>query len=1128
MGNGLRKIDRRIPDSRTRLRSKRLETKKVEAKKVEPIKIEPKKVEETKDELVKTNEVQTTSAVTQTIPGPKDSTPKKTEVTPERRAQIEDYDRKIKDAPDTQSSFYKAKEAEKVAQALKGESELGPMNDEESKILLDKTMHRWTGADGMTDVPGSNGKVNYGAIKQLSIQAQKDPKLAEVVSRDYAQRSLALIDARQPGYIESIEKRALAPTLAAESMAATAGNPQLTRKITDELGPQNSANLINELTTPPKDVLATGNTELGKPHDMGMRYAAVNLMLDGAAQPPPNTTSATITDLAFAKLPKAAYEAGSGRSVSNALATHWHPNDAALRESEANRLAGVFETERGRSLLGNEQVPHQQRLVQLAAVKENKEWNKEFFESENSEEIVASKLAEPRMQQFATLRGDNPQTLKGTDLENTIGFSMNQQVNIPENETEAQRDQREKDTAAGNYNYYTTAENKAVLAPVVDSIRKFGGDEPKVTVLPVQTGSIEEGYAEVPLFRVQDKTTGEDRFVDNLGRTYNSFEAWKTENQLPPGKMVYPKDGHLTPDAQTETRNTPSVVDTTGEKIKSGLDTAALVGGTIAGGAIIIGSGGTLAPVVATGAGIWMGYRAAESLNDRYQHGQTLNPLKDGEARAQWIVLGASALGTGAAAFTKTGALLAQNGSRAALPIATTAGFLRVGAAVLDAGAATNSGYELISNWDKLSGAERAQLGLSMAFWGGSTVAGARISNTSVKDSFNFRAVRDATLYGHLNPNLRTTVQETIAKSPKSTEAALGEIVNSKPFQTMTPVEQHAYVKKFGAMNADAQKLQLEAIRSRAEINVIPKGTEVDALTTRSTPFTAGENIPGGSYGVTVRNQNGKYLRTTDIESTDLPYQTSITPAIDNPTIPKRLEDFQIAPLKRTTDVVFASNEHSGSGGVVNLAELSDGRPVAIKAIYGKGTKQENMQKILDEARSAKLTSDMGIGPKFHGVHQDAEGRWYVVTDIARGDFSGTKVTKQSFEDLDTIFSRLKGAKIAPHGDFQLYRDNDGRVSVIDPAPLAEMVGKKPLDPPDSPRGVATRERVSLLVEADPSTSLDYLTKLKDTNPEAWNGVMKRMQNAFQKPQSAYDEKIRSNIAFQFYLQENGYLGGMR
>lgn len=1128
MGNGLRKTDRRYND--TRLRSKRIEPKKVEPKKVELKKVEPKKVEVPKDELVKTNEQQTTSAVTETIPGPTDSKTKKTEVTPERRAQIEDYDKKIKDSPDTQSSFTKAKEAEKVAQALKGESELGQMNEEESKILLDKTMHRWTGADGITDVPGSNGKVNYGAIKQLSVIAQKDPKLAETVSRDYSQRSLALIDARQPGYIESIEKRALAPTLAAESMAVTAGNPQLTRKMLEEIGPQNSSKLINELTTKPKDSLATGNTELGSPHDMGMRYAAVGVMLDGAAQPPPNPTSAAVTDLSFAKLPKEAYQAGLGKNMANALAAHWYPNDATQRESEAQRLSGVFETERGRNLLGNENIPYEQRLVNLANVKEQKDWDKAFFESDASEEIIAQKLAEPRMQQFTNLRGDTPQTLKGTDLENTVGFSMNQQVTVPANETEAQREQREKDTAAGNYNYYTTEENKKVMSPVVDSIRSLGGDQPKVTVLPVMTGSTETGYAEVPLFRVQDKTTGEDRFVDNLGRTYNSFDQWKTENQLPAGKMVYPKDGHLTPDAKTEAANTPAVVDTPSEYAVKTLDTAALVGGTIAGGAIIIGSGGTLAPVVATGAGIWMGYRAGEALVDRYQHNQSINPLTNSDARNQWLVLGASTLGTGAVAFTKAGSVLAQSGSRFAVPVATTAGFMRVGTAILDAGAATNSGYELISNWDKLDGAQRAQLGLSMAFWGGGVVSGARMSNTSVREQFNFRAVRDSTLYGHLDPNLRSTLTDTISKSPKSTEAALGEIVNSKAFQGMTPTEQLAYVKKFGGMNLDAQQTQLTAFRARNEVGVVPKGTETDALIARSTGFTVDENIPGLSGGISNRNTDGRYLRTTDIQSGDLPYQTTITPSLsNNPVIPKRLEDFSQVTLKRSTDVVFASDEHSGSAGVVTLAELPDGRPVAMKAIYPNSDNPDALkQMVLDDARSAKLTSDLGIGPKFHGVHQDGDGRWYVITDIARGDFSGTKVTRQSFDDVDTILKRLDDAKISPHQDFQLYRDNDGRVTIIDPAPLADIVGQKPRIPANAANGVGTRERIALLTEADPSTSLDYLNSLKTSNPEAWEGAMKRMETAFQNPRNSVDEKLRNNIAFQYYLLENGYLGRMR
>jgi len=83
-----------------------------------------------------------------------------------------------------------------------------------------------------------------------------------------------------------------------------------------------------------------------------------------------------------------------------------------------------------------------------------------------------------------------------------------------------------------------------------------------------------------------------------------------------------------------------------------------------------------------------------------------------------------------------------QIGSPAA---ATAISWLNVGAAGADAAAAADAGYALISRWDQLSGAERAQLALSMGFWGVGTVASAR-SSGRVLDMFDPRTMRDALL----------------------------------------------------------------------------------------------------------------------------------------------------------------------------------------------------------------------------------------------------------------------------------------------------------------------------------------------------------------------------------------------
>ncbi len=197
----------------------------------------------------------------------------------------------------------------------------------------------------------------------------------------------------------------------------------------------------------------------------------------------------------------------------------------------------------------------------------------------------------------------------------------------------------------------------------------MGGPDARVTVLPVQFSSDQTGPVQLPLFRVQDRATGAERFVDNQGRTYRSFDDWKENNQLPPGKMVYPSGGHLTPDVHLTTRTTPRTVDTPLEHVKGWIDDAALVGGVVAGGAVLLGSGGALAPVVLGAATTWQTFRSVESLDDRHRHGQSINPFTDEGARGEWLNLGAGALSLASLGATGLAGRLAQTGSRFGRPV---------------------------------------------------------------------------------------------------------------------------------------------------------------------------------------------------------------------------------------------------------------------------------------------------------------------------------------------------------------------------------------------------------------------------------------------------------------------------
>jgi hypothetical protein len=291
------------------------------------------------------------------------------------------------------------------------------------------------------------------------------------------------------------------------------------------------------------------------------------------------------------------------------------------------------------------------------------------------------------------------------------------------------------------------------------------------------------------------------------------------------------------------------------------------------------------------------------------------------------------------------------------------------------------------------------------------------------------------------------------------------------------------------------------------------KDTHVDDLAKKAKPFATAEEIPGLPGGVSNYGKSGQYLRTADIAPDDLPYPSAMRPPADDIKLPKTLDEIPEPNVTRETRVVFASDEHSGSAGVVRLAELDDGRPVAIKTYYpgkhpitGKERPIEEVnQFMLDEARSARLFSDLGIGPEFHGMYRDADGRWNVVMDVVPGDFIGTPVNKQTFADLEEMLNRLNGARLQRLGDFQVYRTPEGRLLAIDPGAAASNVGAAPRVPVNSAGGEFTYQRANLIREAPPDVAIDYLGKLQKDDPEAWAGLVQRLASGDNGPElSAY------------------------
>lgn len=148
-----------------------------------------------------------------------------------------------------------------------------------------------------------------------------------------------------------------------------------------------------------------------------------------------------------------------------------------------------------------------------------------------------------------------------------------------------------------------------------------------------------------------------------------------------------------------------------------------------------------------------------------------------------------------------------------------------------------------------------------------------------------------------------------------------------------------------------------------------------------------------------------RVLFSKDIESSDLPYESGIrAPLTLSPAalLANAQEFTQVQSLK-VTDILIGSETKPSMYSLVRLGFLPDGRPVAVKTIF-----KNSIPKARDEARGAKILSDLGLFPTYHGFW--FEGREVsLVTDIAPGELKilPTQASLVEIQQLTQAFARL-------------------------------------------------------------------------------------------------------------------------
>ncbi|XP_055598881.1 uncharacterized protein LOC129748340 [Uranotaenia lowii] len=257
--------------------------------------------------------------------------------------------------------------------------------------------------------------------------------------------------------------------------------------------------------------------------------------------------------------------------------------------------------------------------------------------------------AQENMKKFlnrgGSLRGNEPQTLEGISLKNTLGYALSLTMKDPNEWTDEELQLEFMEQLC-----FYDEESCKVIDKLVQQI--YVGVHPNVpcrlTILPVELFCEGKLY-EAPLFRYhfqQQANEAEPKFIDSIGRVYQNFEDFLNNNKYPSAEMMFPKEGKLVAtnlkNVTYEIRKTPAWKNYYFKALDIATGIIGIAGAT---GAIFL-SGGLAMPFIAAsvGSAIYATGRSIDVLRDKSAHQESLNPLSDSESRTAWLSLTAHVL----------------------------------------------------------------------------------------------------------------------------------------------------------------------------------------------------------------------------------------------------------------------------------------------------------------------------------------------------------------------------------------------------------------------------------------------------------------------------------------------------
>ncbi|XP_066152373.1 uncharacterized protein [Euwallacea fornicatus] len=303
-------------------------------------------------------------------------------------------------------------------------------------------------------------------------------------------------------------------------------------------------------------------------------------------------------------------------------------------------------------------------------------------------------------------------------------------------------------------------------------------------------------------------------FIDSMGRVYENWQDYLTQNKYPKCEMVVPLDGryqvidnevllekHLSPACHLDTKllQVGDIISTTAGFASGAIFITATVT-SMAAMPIIAPSvliGATVAGAVS---GVWAIGRSVQSLVDKNKHKESMS-FANSEARGAYLNIVAGSLGFVGAGATMTLTQCVQNGIN--IGKSATYAVNTIGALTISAGGASlvNSTYEVIDQWISKKEAPSTltilQLGSSVLFFGHAV--------------YNFKGAQ-------------TIIDETQTKVLQDYQDSL---------------RSNRHRKTFNRLLKETIKTQGDGVRGKAEviaaIRQIPNKNEVFAALTRNT-----------------------------------------------------------------------------------------------------------------------------------------------------------------------------------------------------------------------------------------------------------------------------------------------------